>query len=85
VVVIPDGALAAVPFGALPVGTDRYLLEERQVIYLDRAGDLLQQPASGGRSGALLVGDVDYGDASVPAERCWPAVFADLPGTQTEA
>ena len=61
--VVPDAALSALPFGALPLAGHRYLLEELPIDYLEDARDLLRVPADRDVGGALLVGDVDFGGA----------------------
>jgi CHAT domain-containing protein/tetratricopeptide (TPR) repeat protein len=93
-VVVPDGAVAAVPFAALPVDQGAYLLERGQVTYLDSAVDLLRRRASEADSndqradGLLLVGGVDFG-AGGPGDSpgttsCVTDSFAPLPATTTE-
>jgi len=90
--VVPDGPLAAIPFGALPTD-DGYLLERVGVIYLDRANDLLLPP-EGEPSDALVVGGVDYEAGALRADEakrgalaaaCNDGGFEPLPGTETEA
>jgi len=90
--VVPDGPLSAAPFGALPVGDGRYLIEDLPVTYLDRANDLLLQP-QGEPEGAVVVGGIDYDGiqstlvASVRGAlaACNEGGFASLPGTEVEA
>ncbi len=59
---VPDAALAAVPFEALPgKETGRSLIDETRVVHLSTAQDLVPdetRPRSG--TGALLLGGVDY-------------------------
>jgi len=90
--VVPDGPLAVIPFGALPT-TRGYLLEQLRITYLDRANDLLIK-AQGAPTGALVVGGVDYDSGAVTsatgAKRsavaaCNEGGFAALPGTHAEA
>ena len=91
VLVIPDGTLASVPFGALPLPDGRYLLEETGISYLDRANDLLAHSPKG--DGAVVVGGVDFGaaadaEAQGPPEAMAPCAHRDwkaLPGTASEA
>ena len=81
--VVPDGPLAAIPFGALP--TDRgYVIEDRLITYLDRANDLLVAPTPTSAGGALIVGGVEYGDPDDSGRLCEQRSFAALPGTVTE-
>jgi len=85
VVIVPDGALAGLPFGALPAGRGEYLLQSYTFGYLETAQSLLQQPIAGSAGPALLVGDVDFGEpdpdaASGCVQRDWP----HLPGTAVE-
>ncbi len=95
VLIVPDGALATVAFGALPTA-DRYLLEDRQIGYLEAAQDLLPAPEAPGPrgEGALVVGGVAYDDkaptavevpqlAQTRAAACL-ADLAPLPATVTE-
>ena len=87
--VVLDGPLATVPLAALPTDTG-YVIEDRQITYLDRATDVLRRPEATG-TGALLVGGVDY-DAARSAEGkarsflapCNGGGFAPLPGTLAE-
>jgi CHAT domain-containing protein/Tfp pilus assembly protein PilF len=69
VVICPDMALAAVPFGALPgKATGRTLQSEYAISYVGQAQDLVpwkDAPPPG--VGALLVGGVDYGRAEAGA------------------
>jgi len=96
-IVVPDGSLFALPFGALPMAAGGYLLERYPIGFLENAQDLLRLPAAQDTFGALLVGDVDFG--SLPdgdavaqvdereARRSAPCVSSDykpLKGTATE-
>ncbi len=66
VYVVPDGALAAVPLGALPVdGGARVVAEQMLLVHLSYPHDLLPRlsPPPGPRSkgrGLLVISDVDY-------------------------
>ena len=89
--VVPDGALAAAPIGALKHG-GRYLLEDRGVTYLDRANDLLLPGPTTVPRGALVVGGVDYDGATTapgvdrgPLAPCNDGGFTDLPGAAAES
>jgi len=62
-IVVPDGALSTLPFGALPMADGGYLLEKYPISYLENDQDLLRAPAERVVAGALLVGDVDFGGA----------------------
>jgi len=87
----PDGPLSAAPLGALPTGSDRYLIEEVAISYMDRVNDLLRTPVDPS-SGALVVGGVSY-DAAGGAgtghrtrmAACNGGGFEDLPGAALEA
>lgn len=59
---VPDAALAAVPFAALPGRSEgRLLIDEYELVYLATAQDLVPRSDAGPRgTGALLVGGVDY-------------------------
>jgi len=91
-IIVPDGALSSVPFGALPMEGEHYLIEDLPITYLENAQDLLRPASNVATSGALLVGDVDFGgDAagmgSGRASRSAPCVdgeFARLEGTAAE-
>ncbi len=83
VYVVPDGALASLPFGALPVRNAervgaRYLIEDRSIVYLDRAQDVLR-PAQPSGYGALVVSAVDYGATLEPSEASGPEGLAQPP------
>ncbi len=80
---VPDGALATVPFAGLPIGGGRYLVHERTISYLDHASDVSRRPARA-TGGALVVGGVDFGE-SLPAPGACVSSLQALPGTATEA
>jgi len=63
IIIIPDRSLSAVPFSALPRADGRFLLETHTVSYLTDAQDLLRHKATAGK-GALIVGDVAYGNTT---------------------
>lgn len=91
VLLVPDGALSSLPFGALPTG-DGFLVEQLTITYLGTTADLLAPTPRSGR-GALVVGGVDYGAATPvatdalatrsPPRGGLPLSF--LPGTAAEA
>lgn len=65
VYLVPDGALAAVPFAALP-GREagRLLIDDYHLTHLSMAQDLLRRTAAATPgAGALLIGGVDYEQA----------------------
>ena len=74
ILVVPDGALQAVAFAPLPVGTDRYLADSELAFhYLTTERDVMRPAATEHAEPSLLaVGGVDFGGtrtaaASVPA------------------
>jgi tetratricopeptide (TPR) repeat protein len=69
VLLVADGALALVKFGALPGEGTHYLAEDGPVIeYLVSERDLVgQRPAPSG-SGLLALGDPDFGEQAPPAD-----------------
>ena len=91
VLVVPDGPLAAIPLGALPLDNG-VLLDQVGISYLDRANDLLAPPPEGA-SGALIVGGVDFGSAAEVADDqprsalapCASRDWKRLPGSADEA
>ncbi len=86
--VVADGALSALPFGALPLSSGRYLIEELNPSYLENAGDLLRSTEGQHATGALLVGDVDFGEVRAPDNAtptpCVAKNYAPLRGTAVE-
>jgi len=87
--VVPDGRLAGIPFGALPT-VGGYLVEDHLITYLDRANDVLPRDPVSGR-GAVVVGGVDYdaanqteGDTRTFLAPCNGGDFVALPGTASE-
>ena len=89
IIIVPDGPLSSVPFGALPVD-DGYLIEAHTLTYLDRSNDLLRPETDEGK-GALVVGGIDYDTAAIDRESatatapCVEMGFAPLPGASQEA
>jgi len=87
--VVPDGALGVIPFGALPTESG-FAIEDRLITYLDRANDMLLEHSVVG-AGALAVGDVDYDadreESDAPRAflaPCNGGDFVRLPGTSVE-
>lgn len=86
---VPDGPVGVVPFAALPGPDGGVLLDRLGFSYLDSARDLALwerlRPAPG--TGALLVGDVNFG-AVDPAQAgrgpCAVGPFGALPGSRRE-
>lgn len=76
--VVPDAAVAQVPFAAIPGSeADKVLLDERTIVYLETAYEVLSQPRSGPRaSGFLLIGGVDYGAMGIGADAFRPLRFS---------
>jgi CHAT domain-containing protein/tetratricopeptide (TPR) repeat protein len=77
VFVVPDGALALVPFAALPVGQRSYLLERGPVIhYLSAERDIVAASSAAAKTAGLLaLGGAAFDDRSVfaAAARVAPA------------
>ncbi len=93
VLVVPDAALASVPFAVLPAADERYLIEELDIAYLDNAAELLEQPSQVDTTRTLLVGGIDYAEATSEGEAgqdragaapCVDQSFGSLPGTLAE-
>jgi CHAT domain-containing protein len=77
----PEGALAALPWAALPGPVPGTALVEELALAVVPHGGLLLRPAAGGRGGGLLaVGGVDYGGGAAGDRLSWPA----LPATGRE-
>ena len=79
-IVVPDGALSALPFGALPSMKGGYLIGQYPIHYLENAQDLLREPVGTSTTGALLVGDVDFGGSPKAVDT---DAVADLDGTRS--
>jgi tetratricopeptide (TPR) repeat protein/WD40 repeat protein len=93
ILIAPDGALCALPFGALPGRrTGSCLLEDMAIGYVTSGRALLEFAADAecpAASSLLAVGDVAYGDpdtkaASSTGSGTRPAVWKELPGTRLE-
>jgi CHAT domain-containing protein len=90
VLLAPDGALAALPFAALPgAKPGSYLLEEVALGYVTSGRQLLELAIDPGRraDGLLAVGGLPYGaapDAATLALLPGKAALAELPGTRLE-
>jgi CHAT domain-containing protein len=70
-VVCPDGAVAALPFGALPLSSTGVLLDKYTIVAIPRVG--ISAAATGdGADGMMLVGDIRYTEQQ------------SLPGTSKE-
>jgi len=91
VIVVPDRTLASIPWGALPIGEGRYLVEDHLITYLAASTDLLRDSVETGE-GLLAVGGLDFGDPATASERllamrssgCNDGQWAPLPGTSVE-
>jgi CHAT domain-containing protein/Flp pilus assembly protein TadD len=67
-IVAPDGALALLPFEALRLADDSYLIERFQVRYVSSGRDLMPRPVPAGKGGmAVMVADPAY-DAGPPGK-----------------
>ncbi|HTU19456.1 MAG TPA: tetratricopeptide repeat protein [Gemmataceae bacterium] len=90
VLLSPDGALARIPFAALPgQKPDAYLLEETplaQVPVPQALPELLsgQAPRRPAVPSLLLLGDVDFGEPDPAAKPSQAPHFSALPGTARE-
>lgn len=82
--IVPDGAIATVPFAGLPTASHRYLLQDRAIGYLDTAMDVLRPFERDVNGGALVVGNVEFGAEESEAGECMSA-FRPLPATKPEA
>ena len=73
-VLAPDGALAHVPFEALPADGGR-LLDQYTISYVGAGRDVLRFGGAplGAPSEAVVVADVDYGPGGAPAEPAAPS------------
>ena len=86
--VVPDAALAGVPFGALVDDDGKYLIEQYHLGFLSSGQQLLRLALKERRtaSGALVAGGIDYdaggggptAEASAAATRAAPAVGSGL-------
>ncbi len=76
VYLVPSGALATVPFAAIPSGDGRSLVDDRTIVHLVTPAELLDARRGRRGSGAALVGAIDYGAAG--------GRFAELPATAAE-
>lgn len=101
VVLCPDAALAAVPFGALPGSADgRALLDDVALSYVMQAQDLVPwKDAAPPGTGAVVVGGVDFDHADAGAAAAAPVsgralafdraprggTFDSIPATKAEA
>ena len=86
---IPDGAMSGLPWAALPVDPDRFLVETLEIHVLSNAAQLLTTSADSS-GGLLTIGGVDYGAStrSSDGRRAAPCVngdFAPLPATLAES
>jgi len=84
VYVVPDAALAGVPFGALPTTDGEYQIERTHIRYLDVATDLTRLRETAETNGVLLVGGVAFGEPAGAPIACVDEPFAALPGTLAE-
>jgi CHAT domain-containing protein len=84
---VPDAALALVPFAALPGDSAGYLVEQAQTLHLlATERDLVDvMPGQRRGTGMLALGGVDYALARVPCASVAGAGFPPLPGSLAEA
>jgi CHAT domain-containing protein len=81
VFIVPEGALSLVPFAALPVGRQSYLLETGPVIhYLSAERDLVPLPRTPPtRRGLLALGGPSFDDHSLFRARAKPTLSSSAP------
>jgi CHAT domain-containing protein len=96
VFVVPDGALSLISFSALPIGRDRYLLDDGPTLhYLATERDLVPSEAPPPGRGLLAVGGAAFDEAGPPGSisraptgagcrSLAAAHFEPLPGTTNE-
>ncbi|MFE4815612.1 CHAT domain-containing protein [Streptomyces sp. NPDC056704] len=88
VLIAPDGELSRLPFESIPLGGDRFLMDEYAVSYLPTARDVLRISAPLASAGPpLVVADPDLDLSSStgrPPESAAPA-FGPLPAARAEA
>lgn len=76
VMIVADGPLHRLPWGALPAGGDSYLVERGPIIHvLDAERELLRSPSPSGR-GLLAVGGVAFAGTSGEAAAPQPILIA---------
>ena len=80
IIVVPDGAVSAVPFAALPLVGGGYLVESHTISYLSDARDLLRT-YPGEATGVLAVAGVDFGQSRSP---CLQQEYKPLLHTESE-
>jgi CHAT domain-containing protein/tetratricopeptide (TPR) repeat protein len=86
VYIVPDGALSLVSFGALPVGTNRYLVEDASRIhYLSMERDLLRGDDVPSARGVLTVGGAAFDRPlqRAPLETSTAGASRRLPSSQS--
>ncbi len=79
--IVPDGAIATLPFAALPLGGGVYGVEAHAFATLPDAQTLLAPTHPPGR-GVVLVGGLEYGTGAGPS--CGMGALPPLPGTARE-
>ena len=91
VFIVPDGFVAALPFETLPTADgSRFIFEDLEITYLLGVQDRLDPLDWRSGGGALLVGDVDYGQSAAAESREGGArealglSFPPLPRTRQE-
>jgi CHAT domain-containing protein len=86
VFIVPDGALSLVPFAALPVGPDAFVLETAPPIhYLSAERDIVSMTRGGTSSGILALGGPTFGDAPVSPGPSTTSVTATETATEAAA
>ena len=85
-IIAPDGALAMLPFVALPSGRSGLLLDDYVISYLPTGRKLLDRPPAGQASPALVIAspDFDLGVTAAPVSDFDDGYFPPLPASRQE-
>lgn len=81
---VPDGALSALPWAALPIGHGKLLVEDHESLVLPRADVLTVREEPSG-DGLLTVSSVDYGPTDHPPAPCLDETWRPLSASADEA
>lgn len=83
-IVVPDGPISAVPFGALPLDEHTFLIERYPIQVLSDALQIIRPHGPSG-TGLLAVGGVDFGPARGEEGALCARNYGPLPATRLEA